>query len=121
MNTEAKRAAALELLASTGIWRIHYAPPIARLLWRLGINVPPPHFASFRSNVLPAGVYFGAASGLLMWYFDACSAPIRWYLAAAAGLLFGLWMAAYYAYGARKYAIPRWSNFQGGLARPRNS
>ena len=112
MNATEKRVAALKLLAATDISRGSYEPTIFRLLWRLGINVPPPHFASFWRNALFAGSFFAVGWGLLMWLllwsrqgmaFSAATAT-----AAGAGLFFGLAMASYYAYGKRKYRLPSW-------------
>ena|SRR2546421_387366 len=114
MRFQQKLSAALALLASTGIWSGNYAPPLHRLLWKLGARVPPPHFLSFTANFVSAGVWFGVFWGLAMW-LTVCSHQGLSRLAAAAlfaGVLFGLCMAAYYRYGARKYGIPLWKDFQ---------
>ena len=115
MKFEAKLSAALERLATTGIRRGNFSPPMHRLLWRLGVQIPPPHFASFTANFLLAGVWFGLAWGALMWFFrwESQSMPLANALgtAALAGILFGLSMAFYYRYGARKNALPSWKNF----------
>jgi hypothetical protein len=116
MNIASKRTAALELLARTGMRRSSYEPPLLRLLWRVGMDSPPPHFASFGQNLVIAGIYFGVAWGL-GWAILAkvildIPGTVVW-AACAAGLLFGLSMATYYAYGARKYHIPRWATFDG--------
>ena len=113
MNTNAKRAAALDLLARTGIWRSNYEPPFLRLLWRFGINAPPPHFANFWCNAFIAGSYFAVAMGLFMWlvfWWRLGAVPFGPVLAAAAGagLLFGFAMASYYAYGRHKHKLPSW-------------
>ena len=39
MRFEEKLAAALGLLASTGMWRINYAPPLHRLLCKLSAKL----------------------------------------------------------------------------------
>jgi hypothetical protein len=87
-----------------------------RLLWRLGIDMPPPHFASPARNFAFSGLYFGIGWGV-GFYFGAkviLGMPIAtFWPACAAGLAFGLYMAAYYAYGARKHGIPRWKAFSG--------
>lgn len=121
MDPRSKRLAALEILASTGIWRSNYAPPIYRLLWRLGVEAPPPHFAGFWRNVLTGGGFFGLAYGILMWFLRWSSQGLRvgnavlW--AVSTGLAFGLAMATYYAYGRRRHGLPRWSELP-GFARP---
>jgi hypothetical protein len=116
MRFEQKLTAALGLLASTGIWRSNYAPPLHRLLWRIGARVPPPHFLSFTANFVSAGVWFGVVWGLLMWFIvwshQGRSPNAAFVAALFAGLFFGLCMAAYYRYGARKHGIPLWRDFQ---------
>jgi hypothetical protein len=113
MDVNLKRSAALELLAETGMWPISYAPPLFRLLWRLGIDVPPPHFAGFWANFVLSGSLFGVAMGLYQWFFNT---PRSLTLALVAtvfcGVFFGLSMAVRYRNGARKYNIPSWQAFQ---------
>jgi Family of unknown function (DUF6404) len=116
MNFEAKRDAALRLLAATGMRRNSYLPPIVRLLWLLQIKVPPPHFVSFAANFVVAGIAFSAGWGLLMWIAVWSHQPVQPHAAfgaaAAAGIVFGLCIAAYYRYGARKHRIPLWDEFE---------
>lgn len=107
-----KRDQALALLAQTGIWRSNYAPPALQLLWVMGLQVPPPHFAPFAATALIGGGLFGVVWGGLMWLSTwgpgHVAVPIAVLSAAIAGALFGLFMALYYAYGRRKYKLPRW-------------
>jgi|SRR6267378_3359629 len=113
MRFEQKLTAALALLASTGIWRSNYAPPLHRLLWRIGGRVPPPHFLSFTANFVSAGVWFGVFWGLAMWLTGSSHQSLSRLAAAAllAGSLFGLFVAVRYRYGARKHNIPLWRDF----------
>ncbi|WP_430387835.1 DUF6404 family protein [Dyella sp. 20L07] len=112
MDALEKRRKALQMLAATGIHQANYAPPATRLMWRLGINVPPPHFARFTSTALGFGVYFALAWGLLMKFgfdlFDHLSLLGCVMAAGAAGLFFGVFMAGYYAWGRRKHGLPTW-------------
>lgn len=102
-------------LAQRGVGRYTAAPPLYRLLWRLGIEVPPPFFASFRSLALLMGVLFGVAWGLFMWLLVWRPDHVPPALAAAtaliAGTLFGVIMAAYYRWRASKLALPRWEDY----------
>jgi Family of unknown function (DUF6404) len=113
MRFEQKLTAALGLLASTGMWRSNYAPPLHRLLWKIGARVPPPHFLSFTANFVLAGVCFGVFWGLAMWITGSSHQGLSRLAAVAlfVGLLFGLSMAAYYRYGGRKHKIPLWRDF----------
>lgn len=115
MTFEEKREAATRLLASKGIWRASYAPTLVTWLWRLGLKVPPPHFAGFFEIFALAGGVFGVAWGLVMWLlvwsktgFGPLGAAG---VSAAVGLLFGLGMAIYYRSSARKHGIPAWDDF----------
>jgi Family of unknown function (DUF6404) len=112
MNTNTKRTRALKVLAATGIWRSNYEPPLLRLLWRLGLNVPPPHFAGFFSTAAIEGVFFGVLWGFLMWLLVWSSRGMTFtpvaVLSALTDLFFGLAMAGYYAQGKHKYKLPTW-------------
>jgi len=112
MRTNEKREAALKILAATGIWPSSYAPPLVRLLWRLGLDVPPPHLRTFCANALFTSTFFAAGWGLFMWmfvwFFEDIAAAVAFACAVGAGVLFGLGMASYYAYGRRTYHLPLW-------------
>jgi hypothetical protein len=112
MTPNKQRDAALALLAQTGIWPSNYAPPLFHLLWRMGVDVPPPHFVRFASVVIFMGTFFGGMFALFMWPtlwtrmgLSFGGALIR---SGVAGLVFGLAMAGYYAYGRRRHRLPSW-------------
>jgi hypothetical protein len=111
---EARRRKALELLGQSGIRKSNYQPPITSLLWKLGIKVPPPHFANFASVALANGLYFGLVWGTVMsltvWSHEGRSLASMLTGAAMAGALFGISMAAYYAYGRKKHQLPAWKS-----------
>ena len=114
MTYSSRLQAALDLVATTGIRESNYAPPMRRLLWRLGVNVPPPHFAGFLYNAAITGGWFAIAWGLVMWLAiwskQGMSVHSAVGVAAVGGLLFGLAMAQYYRFGARKHRLPRWAD-----------
>jgi hypothetical protein len=114
MRFKQKLTAALALLASTGMWRSNYAPPLHRLLWRIGASVPPPHFRSFIANFVSAGVWFGVFWGLAMWLTGSSHQGLSRLAAVAlfVGFLFGLFEAVRYRHGANKHRIPLWKDFQ---------
>ena len=60
------------------------------------------------------GSFFGLVWGLLMWFWQwsdtGMSAGFAAALSVVAGLLFGLSMASYYAYGRRKHRLPPWTS-----------
>jgi hypothetical protein len=102
-------------LAKRGVGKYTAAPPLYRLLWRLGIEIPPPHFAGFWPLAIVMGVFFGVSWGLLMWFFlwRDDNMPLAIAIAASllAGALFGVTMAAYYRWRAKKLALPPWDDY----------
>ena len=115
MNHQEKVDHLLNDLTQRGIGKYTAAPPLYRLLWRLGIEVPPPHFASFSSLALFMGIFFAVFWGLFMWLFvwreDNVPIAVGIVSSVIAGVLFGLAMAAYYRWRAQKLALPRWEDY----------
>lgn len=102
------------------MWRCNYEPPYLRLLWRMGIEIPPPHFVSFSRMVIFATVWFSAAWGTLMWHLAWSKQGLPGIAAigisCGAGLTFGVLMGIYFAYGRRKYRLPQWAALDDDLA-----
>jgi Family of unknown function (DUF6404) len=114
MDSNPRRDTALTLLAATGMRKSNYAPPLFRLLWRAGFDIPPPHFMSFGARALLLGGFFGVGWGFFMALFMKVR-PVALMLASlAAGLLFGCAMAAYHAYERRKHRLPAWDSLADG-------
>ena len=115
---ETRRIEALRLLEQTGIRRSNYCPPLLRLLWRLGMEVPPPHFAGFLPTALLTGSFFALAWGGIMWLLFWRSIPMSGSVmlttAVLGGVFFGLAMAAYYAHGRGKHGLPDWQSLHPG-------
>ncbi|MEJ6226348.1 DUF6404 family protein, partial [Escherichia coli] len=55
MTFEQKKARAIALMDSKKMWRSNYAPPLLRILWRLGIRLPPLPFMPFWQVTLLMG------------------------------------------------------------------
>ncbi|WP_435928481.1 DUF6404 family protein [Dryocola sp. BD613] len=114
MDFEAKKQRALFLLAQTGIWKSNYAPPFVRLLWRFRFNCPPPHFLPYYVVFLDYAFYFGLAWGAIMWLLQWHTGSTDLMMALlqmlSAGVLFGFFMAGYYAFGRRYYRLPKWKD-----------
>ncbi|WP_181302935.1 DUF6404 family protein [Rhodanobacter sp. PCA2] len=124
MNFSDKLDKARRLLDAKGISPSDSAPPLFRLLWRFGAEVPPPHFRSFAGNALLMGGFFGVTWSIAMQALRLAGwLPQRHVLSTsqniglfavmllASGSLFGLAMAWHYHRGARRNAIPAWSDF----------
>lgn len=109
-----KRDKSLAILKATGMWRSNYEPPYLRVLWRFGLDIRPPHFVPFFQILIFAAAWFAIAWGTFMWISTWSSqGPVGMSLvgrACGAGLFFGFFMAVYYAYGRRKYQLPKWTS-----------
>jgi hypothetical protein len=104
----------LAVLSARGLSRLHAAPLLFRLLWKLGVKVRPPHFLGFASTAIVYGGWFAGAWGVLMWVLvwsqqgiGIGGVALR---AAGAGACFGLTMAWFYARERREFALPAWES-----------
>ncbi|EIA2084890.1 hypothetical protein NF737_003511 [Escherichia coli] len=50
------------------MWRSNYAPPLLRILWRLGIRLPPLPFMPFWQVTVLTGGLWGISWGCVMWF-----------------------------------------------------
>lgn len=108
-----RRTTALELLNKTGLMRDEYAPPAYRLLWRFGVDIPPPHFMSFGKLALFQGTAFfvGIAIGMTLLtglLLPGFSIVMTLVLSLLGGGAFGLIMASHYDAGRRRHGLPSW-------------
>jgi Family of unknown function (DUF6404) len=111
MDNNPKRTAAINLLVAREIWPVNYVPMGLRLLWRIGIDIPPPYFISFYGNVFLVGTPMALLYGFTFWFFiwsRQSSSITMWLLAVALGLSFGLTQAAKYKRLKGKYSLPSW-------------
>jgi len=110
MDFKKRRELALKILDDAGI--NSSVSPYIRMLWLLGIKIPPPHFIKFWH----ASFIMGAPYSLLMGAFFSLGAstqkdfnfiffaiPIL-----IIGLIFGMAMGGYYAYSRKKHQLPSW-------------
>jgi hypothetical protein len=116
--------AAVAELRLRGVAADQAAPPLFRLLWGLRIFVPPPLFLGFAGLVALMGGAFAAGMAPLcllamvaVWLLASDQLTLRHALAIgtgmslAAGTLFGLAMATWFRYQARRLSIPDWRRF----------
>ncbi|MBA0224650.1 hypothetical protein D7U89_03940 [Stenotrophomonas maltophilia] len=107
---------ALRFLDGQGLARVQSAPLLHRLLWRLGIALPPPILAGFATNALVQGLLFGLFWTALMWLmlWQGSERPLALLLVAglSAGVLFGIVMAALMRSLRRHRKLPDWRRFR---------
>jgi Na+/H+-dicarboxylate symporter len=94
--------------------RSNYEPPVFRALWRIGFDIPPPHFVPFWKVTLFAAVLFGGVWGAFMWLTvwsrQGLSIMAAFCTTATLGICLGLITALCYAHGRRTYRLPAWSS-----------
>jgi Family of unknown function (DUF6404) len=112
MTFEQRRDAALKLSADAHISRWDREPPLWRVLWRLDVRIPPPHFMPLWGLALFMGAYFGLVWGAVMWFvgWRSAGAPYSIMLVTPwfAGAIFGVVTAAINLRKRRKCNLPRW-------------
>lgn len=121
MTASPKIQAAVDLAISRGVGRHDVAPPLHRILWTLGFQVRPPHYASAARNAALMGGFWGAwmavFGAFMAWHrrpeHAAQVVPVAIALACAGGLLFGATMAFMIRNRARKARLPHWDALPG--------
>ncbi|MHC8763776.1 DUF6404 family protein (plasmid) [Escherichia coli] len=80
MTFEQKKARAIALMDSKKMWRSNYAPPLLRILWRLGIRLPPLPFMPFLAGR-------GADGGLMGHFLGMCNVVPRFYVSTSKSII----------------------------------
>ncbi|EKD0117897.1 hypothetical protein OQO66_004818, partial [Escherichia coli] len=100
MTFEQKKARAIALMDSKKMWRSNYAPPLLRILWRLGIRLPPLPFMPFWQVTVLTGGLWGISWGCAMWFIywgpSGMVAGEAIIISITGGVLSGLCMASFH-------------------------
>ncbi|WP_368758775.1 DUF6404 family protein [Klebsiella oxytoca] len=114
MDFEARKQKALAIMAERRMWKSNYAPPLVRLLWRLGVKIPPLPFMSFWRLFVVMAAPFSIGYGLLMylmvWRAQGMSPLFACAVSLIAGVLFGLTMALFHLWRRRANKLPDWND-----------
>jgi hypothetical protein len=95
-------------LEAKGLDRSTTAPGIFRLLWTLGVPIPPPLFLGVLPAILIFGVSFALGTAAFLWLMVQCD--VLW-LSAIGGGVFGLVMSAYIGRKAKTLHLPAWKDY----------
>jgi len=104
-------------LKAKGLKKYNIAPPLYRLFWKMDWEVPPPVFASFLTNTLILGTFFGVLWGLFMfslWRWQGYPIWIDISSSVCAGVLFGLFMGWYWRRKKKKLGLGDWKDYREG-------
>ena len=114
MDFEARKQKALAIMASRKMWKSNYAPLLIRLLWRLGINIPPLPFAPLWQVFVVLTGDFSLGYGLWMYWtvWRAQGMPLLFAceVSLIAGVLFGLTMALFHLWRRKVNKLPDWKD-----------
>lgn len=118
MEFQSQLHRSLALLSQRGLPRNRYEPPLFRLLWKIGVEVPPPHYMSFAKVAISYAVWFAVFwwgfMWVLVWSRQGRAMGDDVLVAVAAGAFFGLVMAWFYERDRRKLRLPAWESFARG-------
>jgi hypothetical protein len=105
-------AAVTDLLDRGVVWHAA-APPHYRLLWAMGLHVPPMLFQGFPGIFLVHALFFGPIMGAMGWLFERHGSPLEVaaYAAVVGGVGVGLFAAVIYRFQAWRLGLPRWADY----------
>lgn len=113
MDYETRLKAAHKELSEKGVWKSNYNPPIAKLLRKVGIYLPPSYYLNFFSNFMLCMVTVAPVWGILNWFlvWGDAGKPIleAVYMALLVGALFGLIMATFYLIRRKQLKLSDWN------------
>lgn len=107
-------AEALRLLAEHEVPGWNTVPAIYRFLWSRGLNLRPPHFASWEANFFIRGGFSGAVSGGIYWLATLATGDHELAIFRAAGTAvfvtvgYGFATAARHKREAEDHGLPQW-------------
>jgi len=115
MRHEDKVRHFLAEMQQRGFSQWNAAPPAVRVLWRVGIHIPPPYFVGFFQLTLGYGVPFGIACVAVdcvgPWRDHSHSLLSAARYALIMGAPFGLFMAWITRHAARGLSLPSWGDY----------
>jgi hypothetical protein len=110
MDSVSPAVAAQAVIEAAGIPTFRGEPLVFRLLWSLGLKVPPPHFAGVGINLAVIGTLWAllwTIPGLFVGGWTLVPDVFMW---ALAGLGIGAIQVAYIEQEARRCEIPLWED-----------
>jgi hypothetical protein len=94
-----------------GVGRLTAAPPVYRFLWKVGIKIPPPLFASLLWNAIFMSTYFFLMSEVVIriLFYGSSAGPV--YIPVLLGLLAGNLTAIITSVQKRRLRLPKWPRY----------
>jgi hypothetical protein len=119
MTHQQRLEAMYKHLPTLGLGQWTFAPLLYRVLWKFGLELPPPHFTPFAHLALLQGTFMTLGMSLFLWIANTLlwdlhgeAGPIA-ALIMISGTSFGLAVAFIYRAQARKRRLPLWYEYRG--------
>jgi hypothetical protein len=112
MTHREKVAHLVSELRAKGVNQSIVAPPVFRLLWAVGIQIPPPLFIPFLPLALFLAVAWGIPFGVFMWAVTRLHIRDLLLPCAIGSAFFGLVAAAWNRWKAKKLKLPDWKHYE---------
>lgn len=107
-------------LGQRGVSEYTVAPPLFRMIWKFGAQARPPHFVNSVLFALGSGAVFGGFMVMFMlifvWPLQVLPLWAALVIGVIAGAAYGVTLAAYYRWQARKLSLPDWKSYSGKAA-----
>ena len=108
MTFNNKLCKAHETLETLGIER--YNPILHRLLRKMGVRIPPPHYCGGWLNFLLNAMAFTAIFGLINWFNPRSTSTSLSIVILLTGIMFGLFTAAYIQKDKNDLGLNQWKD-----------
>jgi len=108
-------------LQSSKIWKTNYEPPYLKFLYTLGVKAIPPHYKSFKENLLHDSIGMGAGTLIVLFIWLSLSKVENTifevlisslFIGAIFGLFMGFLSALYYLLSAKSNKLSTWFQLQ---------
>jgi len=112
MNFEQQRTRALEIAKAAGIREPKYSNPVFKQMWKMGIEIRPPHYVSYPKLTVIFSLVFSFLFTILMFLRFRQEPIIALELGLAFGFVLGFIIASLYQQNRKKYNLPHWDDIR---------
>ena len=112
MKTENEIKAYIEKLHQQGVRENMAVPPYYRLMWKIGLDIPPPFNQGFWLSALIPGIIFAIFYPLVVWILNTLiptwDTPTTFFNVITTSTIVGLVMAGLTKWKSKKLDVPEW-------------
>lgn len=112
MNFQEQKTKALEFAKTARIREPKYNNPVFKTMWKMGIEIRPPHFLPFPKLVLIFTFVFSMLFTILVFLRFRQEPLVALELGAVLGIVLGVIIASLYQHDKKKYNLPHWDDIR---------